>query len=142
MLCLACETFSVPLVNALSHISNLKAQHKIGSNFDISAAIFGSHLYRNVLPQKAKKYLDEGDEGVFSGECGAVPEGLANLDRFRVYMLDQKKGADTRKMVGSFLSRLQSLEPSLSEEFFSRSQQIAEELGRSFGDAPKMKAVN
>ena len=31
---------------------NLRAQKKIGSNFDISTAIYGTHLYKNILPHK------------------------------------------------------------------------------------------
>lgn len=34
-------------------MANLAAQNKIGSNFDISTAVYGSHLYRNVLPRVA-----------------------------------------------------------------------------------------
>ena len=41
------------MINALSHIANLAAQNKIGSNFDISTAVYGSHLYQNVLPRIA-----------------------------------------------------------------------------------------
>jgi phosphomevalonate kinase len=37
----------------VSQVANLAAQNKIGSNFDISTAVFGSHLYKNVLPRKA-----------------------------------------------------------------------------------------
>ena len=33
------------LVNVISQVANLSAQQKIGSNFDISTAIYGSHLY-------------------------------------------------------------------------------------------------
>ena len=40
------------LANVLSQIANLSAQKKIGSNFDISTAVFGTHLYKNILPHK------------------------------------------------------------------------------------------
>jgi phosphomevalonate kinase len=40
------------LANVLSQVANLSAQKKIGSNFDISTAVFGTHLYRNILPHK------------------------------------------------------------------------------------------
>jgi phosphomevalonate kinase len=40
-------------VNAVSQVANLAAQKKIGSNFDISTAVFGSHLYTNLLPMAA-----------------------------------------------------------------------------------------
>jgi phosphomevalonate kinase len=41
------------IINALSQIANLAAQNKIGSNFDISTAVYGSHLYKNILPKMA-----------------------------------------------------------------------------------------
>lgn len=34
-------------------MANLSAQQKIGSNFDISTAVFGTHLYKNLLPRAA-----------------------------------------------------------------------------------------
>ena len=40
-------------INVLSQVANIAAQNKIGSNFDISTAVFGSQLYTNVLPKKA-----------------------------------------------------------------------------------------
>lgn len=38
------------MVNVLSQMANLSAQNKLGSNFDISTAVFGTHLYINILP--------------------------------------------------------------------------------------------
>lgn len=38
------------LVNLISQVANLSAQNKIGSNFDISTAVYGTHLYQNQLP--------------------------------------------------------------------------------------------
>ena len=38
------------MIERLSHVSNLAAQTKIGSNFDISSALYGSQLYTNILP--------------------------------------------------------------------------------------------
>jgi len=31
-------------------MANLSAQNKKGSNFDISTAVYGTHLYMNTLP--------------------------------------------------------------------------------------------
>jgi len=36
----------------ISQTANLSAQKKIGSNFDISTAIYGTHLYKNILPHR------------------------------------------------------------------------------------------
>jgi len=49
------------VVNCLSQVSNLAAQNKIGSNFDISTAVYGSHLYKNVLPRKAYEVVSSMD---------------------------------------------------------------------------------
>jgi phosphomevalonate kinase len=46
-------TVSENEINCVSQVANIAAQNKIGSNFDISTAIFGSHLYKNKLPKKA-----------------------------------------------------------------------------------------
>ncbi len=42
-------------INAVSHTANIAAQNKIGSNFDISTALFGSQLYTNRIPHLALK---------------------------------------------------------------------------------------
>lgn len=50
MVCLINQRLEKQLVDQLSQIANLAAQGKLGSNFDISSAVHGSHLYKNVLP--------------------------------------------------------------------------------------------
>ena len=52
--------FTLEEVNALSQIANIAAQNKIGSNFDISTAVYGSQLYKNVLPRKAFSAVESG----------------------------------------------------------------------------------
>jgi phosphomevalonate kinase len=47
------------LVNLISQVANLSAQKKIGSNFDISTAVFGTHLYKNVIPHVAFNCLHD-----------------------------------------------------------------------------------
>jgi phosphomevalonate kinase len=47
------ELVQINTINAISQVANLAAQKKIGSNFDISTAIYGSHLYKNILPKMA-----------------------------------------------------------------------------------------
>lgn len=36
----------------ISQVANIAAQNKIGSNFDISTAVFGSQVYTNILPKR------------------------------------------------------------------------------------------
>lgn len=47
------DDFTEDQVNCLSQVANIAAQNKIGSNFDISTAVYGSQLYKNILPRKA-----------------------------------------------------------------------------------------
>ena len=47
------------LINVISQVANLSAQKKIGSNFDISTAVFGTHLYQNILPEIAFNCINE-----------------------------------------------------------------------------------
>ena len=44
-------------MNVISQTANLRAQQKIGSNFDISTAVFGTHLYTNIFPHKIFQIL-------------------------------------------------------------------------------------
>ena len=45
----------------ISQVANLAAQKKIGSNFDISTAVYGSHLYKNILPYKVYEIISDYD---------------------------------------------------------------------------------
>ena len=47
------DQYSEEEVNCLSQVANIAAQNKIGSNFDVSTAVFGSQLYKNILPRRA-----------------------------------------------------------------------------------------
>jgi phosphomevalonate kinase len=44
------------LINVISQVANLSAQKKVGSNFDISTAVFGTHLYKNILPHRIMEH--------------------------------------------------------------------------------------
>jgi phosphomevalonate kinase len=46
-------------INCVSQVANIAAQNKIGSNFDISTAVFGSQLYKNKLPKKAFEAIEK-----------------------------------------------------------------------------------
>lgn len=101
-------------VNAVSQVANLAAQGKIGSNFDISTAVFGSHAYINLLPQTAfltASSLDfqpllaiDPQVQPFAIKCSALKQGYC-------CMLDLKKGSNTRKMVSGFIKALGQLAP-------------------------------
>lgn len=58
MICLIHSRHDKQLIDCISQIANLAAQGKIGSNFDISSAVHGTHLYTNALPELAHSYLN------------------------------------------------------------------------------------
>ena len=43
----------------ISQTANLSDKKKIGSNFDISTAIYGTHLYKNILPHRISEILQQ-----------------------------------------------------------------------------------
>ena len=45
------QTASCAVIDRLAQVCHCFAQGKIGSGFDVSAAIYGSHLYRRFSPQ-------------------------------------------------------------------------------------------
>lgn len=98
-------------VDCVSQMANMEAQSKIGSNFDISAAVYGSHLYTNTLPRRAHQALPTLD---FASVLQVEPQ-TASLSHStwllhtRAYLLDLSRGSNTRTMVSGFLQRLQQL---------------------------------
>lgn len=99
-------------IECLSHAANLAAQNKIGSNFDISSAIHGSHLYTNVLPRRAYSCIETGriDNIVGLEQKNYV---LSNTNKWVQnscsLLVDMRKGSNTRIMVSGFLNQLQRM---------------------------------
>lgn len=96
-------------VNALSQVANLAAQNKIGSNFDISTAVHGSHLYRNVLPKTAFEVISSlAFETLMQVDPMVSPLLLPSKALMDGYtcMIDLKQGSNTRKMVTGFVKSL------------------------------------
>ena len=82
-------------VNVISHVANLAAQKKIGSNFDISTAVFGSHLYKNVLPRKVYPIISEYSFEKYKSLIEINPEItylFEFMDGLHGYIVDINKG--------------------------------------------------
>ena len=62
------ETEDLALIHNLAQLAHCAAQGKIGSGFDVSAAIWGSQLYRRFEPKVLQACLDEGEKVVTEGE--------------------------------------------------------------------------
>lgn len=90
-------------------MANLAAQNKIGSNFDISTAVYGSHLYRNVLPRVAFEAIQSLEfENLIDKDTKIklfekIPLRMLNCSSFTI---DLRKGSNTRKMVSGFIKSL------------------------------------
>ncbi|TKY90996.1 hypothetical protein EX895_000995 [Sporisorium graminicola] len=62
------ETEDLALIHNLAQLAHCAAQGKIGSGFDVSAAIWGSQLYRRFEPKVLQACLDEGEKVFTEGE--------------------------------------------------------------------------
>jgi phosphomevalonate kinase len=58
------------LVHNTAQLAHCAAQGKVGSGFDVSSAVWGSHLYRRFDPLALQPLLDAGEKmGVEDGEA-------------------------------------------------------------------------
>ncbi|ETS64005.1 hypothetical protein PaG_02341 [Moesziomyces aphidis] len=62
------ETEDLALIHNLAQLAHCAAQGKVGSGFDVSAAIWGSQLYRRFGPKVLQACLDEGEKVLAEGE--------------------------------------------------------------------------
>ena len=62
------STEDLALIHNLAQLAHCAAQGKIGSGFDVSAAIWGSQLYRRFEPKVLQACLDEGEKVFTEGE--------------------------------------------------------------------------
>ncbi|CDS00915.1 related to ERG8-phosphomevalonate kinase [Sporisorium scitamineum] len=62
------ETEDLALIHNLAQLAHCAAQGKIGSGFDVSAAIWGSQLYRRFEPKVLQACLDQGEKVFTQGE--------------------------------------------------------------------------
>jgi len=105
------KTSNLDLIHNLAQFSHCLAQGKVGSGFDISSAVFGSHLYRRFSPsvlaplmetaasQQALPLLPELERSRWDHETTrfALPKGL------RLMLADVDAGTDTPSFVGKVL---------------------------------------
>jgi len=62
------EIEDLALIHNLAQLAHCAAQGKIGSGFDVSAAIWGSQLYRRFEPTVLQACLDEGEKVLAEGQ--------------------------------------------------------------------------
>ena len=105
-------------VHNLAQIAHCAAQGKIGSGFDVAAAVFGSCIYRRFSPSVIERIGDPGhanfsaslrstvDDGDRSGVWDSVIDKPAAIlpQRLRLVMCDVDCGTETPSMVRKVMS--------------------------------------
>ena len=68
------------LVHNLAQICHCSAQGKVGSGFDVSAAVFGTHVFRRFSKSVLEKVLDDIEDANSEGskDCFGVTASIAN----------------------------------------------------------------
>ncbi|EDK46037.1 hypothetical protein LELG_04217 [Lodderomyces elongisporus NRRL YB-4239] len=100
---------SLDLIHNLAQVAHCKAQNKIGSGFDVAAAVYGSIIYRRFQPLVVTDILDklyadphaaklaiDGDWEFKHAKCALPPS-------IRLMMGDIQGGSETPKMVSKVL---------------------------------------
>ncbi|KAJ3181817.1 phosphomevalonate kinase [Irineochytrium annulatum] len=105
------------VIHNLSQFSHCLAQGKVGSGFDVSAAVYGSHTYRRFSPLSISTALELGTRGELAAAAllDAVDPGRAggkwdndvrsfSLPRgVKMMLADVAAGSSTVKLVGRVL---------------------------------------
>lgn len=68
----AVETEDLALIHNLAQLAHCAAQGKVGSGFDVSAAIWGSQLYRRFQPEVLHSCLDRIEKVTVEGEVDSA----------------------------------------------------------------------
>jgi phosphomevalonate kinase len=73
----------IPRICALAQLAHCYAQGKIGSGFDVSAACYGSHVYRRFSPtllQDVLTALDDDHDAATTDDCRRLIQSVVNSD--------------------------------------------------------------
>ena len=98
---------SMQTVHNLAQICHAAAQKKIGSGFDVSSAVYGSHIYTRFSPQLIAPILDAGGKQraellsdlVLHTQWDCDRQPLSLPSPFRLLMGDVQGGSSTPAMV-------------------------------------------
>lgn len=95
------------ILHNISQIAHCKAQGKIGSGFDVAAAIYGSIKYRRFKPELIEQYLESPQQvnlvDLVEKEWDFTHEPCALPPHIRLLMGDIDGGSETPKLVSTVL---------------------------------------
>ncbi|KAJ3016602.1 phosphomevalonate kinase [Thoreauomyces humboldtii] len=97
------------LVHNTAQLAHCVAQGKVGSGFDVSAAVYGSHTYRRFSPSVLDGYVRSAEGGVESASVVRKPwdgevKSLALPRGCDLLLADIDCGSSTPKLVGEVLA--------------------------------------
>ena len=113
-----CEDSARNCIHRLAQVSHCAAQGKIGSGFDVAAAVYGSCVYRRFAPSILQQLGGLGGEGFSTRLSSLVDHELANTKwdseilpledgiprGLRLAMCDVERGSNTRSMVQKIMA--------------------------------------
>ena len=88
------------LVHNVAQLAHCAAQGKVGSGFDVSAAVWGSQLYRRFKPQVLQPLLDRGAKVLVEGEADEdTRSSTSGAERLRD-VLDPERNPEWAPLTG------------------------------------------
>ncbi|KAF8798715.1 phosphomevalonate kinase [Phlegmacium glaucopus] len=97
------------LAHNLAQFVHCVAQGKVGSGFDVSAAVFGSHVYTRFDPSVIQNLLDDSSSSLLSTLSSSNSAWNYVIGNFklppytRIMLADVDAGSDTPSLVGKVL---------------------------------------
>lgn len=111
------------ILHNLSQIAHCKAQGKIGSGFDVAAAIYGSIKYRRFPPQLIEQFLEDPESTnlveLVEKEWDFTHEPCALPPHIRLLMGDIDGGSETPKLVSTVM-KWRNQQPKESLELYTK----------------------
>ncbi|RKO88993.1 hypothetical protein BDK51DRAFT_37793 [Blyttiomyces helicus] len=124
------STRSLTIVHNVAQFCHCLAQGKIGSGFDVSAAVHGTHVYRRFAPRVLEGLMPRAADPLAGGEIYKVVEP-ANVEwdgevrpfalppSFHLLLADIDAGSSTPKLVSQVLS-WRAREPFEAKQLWAR----------------------
>ncbi|ORX40912.1 ribosomal protein S5 domain 2-type protein [Kockovaella imperatae] len=134
---------SIDLIHNLAQLSHCTAQGKVGSGFDISSAVYGTHQYKRFSPSILSSVqasdpllpLLRSPDWDYQAIPFRLPKGL------RLLLADVDAGTDTPSFVGKVLKwREENVE--VSKKLWDELGKANDDLGEQLRDLSEMEKVS